>query len=130
MISHILLDIEGTTCPVSFVTETLFPYAQSALKEFSRKAQRNDPLSRLNSLITQTMNGCKIKSEESTTLRQQSEKMQQQAKYLRVEAYLQLLIALPTKNQRLLKIFKARYGKKDIQQAESLQNCLKTPMKV
>ena len=26
-ISHVLLDIEGTTCPVSFVTGTLFPYA-------------------------------------------------------------------------------------------------------
>ncbi|MDA7431604.1 acireductone synthase, partial [Synechococcus sp. AH-601-O20] len=34
MISHILLDIEGTTCPVSFVTETLFPYAKSELKSF------------------------------------------------------------------------------------------------
>lgn len=29
--SHLLLDIEGTTCPVSFVAETLFPYAAKSL---------------------------------------------------------------------------------------------------
>lgn len=30
-ISHVLLDIEGTTCPVSFVSGTLFPYAAREL---------------------------------------------------------------------------------------------------
>ena len=30
-ITHILLDIEGTTCPVSFVSGTLFPYAAREL---------------------------------------------------------------------------------------------------
>lgn len=33
-ISHVLLDIEGTTCPVSFVTGTLFPYAARHLGSF------------------------------------------------------------------------------------------------
>jgi enolase-phosphatase E1 len=33
-ISHVLLDIEGTTCPVQFVSETLFPYAASKLGAF------------------------------------------------------------------------------------------------
>ena len=33
-ISHLLLDIEGTTCPVSFVAETLFPYASEHLAEY------------------------------------------------------------------------------------------------
>lgn len=33
-ISHVLLDIEGTTCPVSFVTETLFPYAARQLETY------------------------------------------------------------------------------------------------
>jgi enolase-phosphatase E1 len=28
-ISHVLLDIEGTTCPVSYVAKTLFPYART-----------------------------------------------------------------------------------------------------
>jgi enolase-phosphatase E1 len=47
MISHILLDIEGTTCPVSFVTETLFPYAQSALKDFLERHKDDPSISRL-----------------------------------------------------------------------------------
>jgi len=33
-ISHVLLDIEGTTCPVSFVAATLFPYAQKHLGDY------------------------------------------------------------------------------------------------
>jgi enolase-phosphatase E1 len=33
-ISHVLLDIEGTTCPVSFVSDTLFPYASAHLESF------------------------------------------------------------------------------------------------
>jgi len=31
MIRAILLDIEGTTCPVDFVSQTLFPFAQKNL---------------------------------------------------------------------------------------------------
>ena len=34
MIKHILLDIEGTTCPVSFVSDVLFPYASKHLNAF------------------------------------------------------------------------------------------------
>lgn len=42
-ISHILLDIEGTTCPISFVSDTLFPYARRALPQFlAAHAQRQD----------------------------------------------------------------------------------------
>lgn len=33
-ITHVLLDIEGTTCPVSFVSEVLFPYAAQRLEQF------------------------------------------------------------------------------------------------
>ena len=33
-ISHILLDIEGTTCPVSFVSEVLFPYASASMERY------------------------------------------------------------------------------------------------
>jgi len=36
-ISHVLLDIEGTTCPVSFVTGTLFPYASNHLESFVKR---------------------------------------------------------------------------------------------
>jgi enolase-phosphatase E1 len=31
---HVLLDIEGTTCPVSFVGEVLFPYAKQQMPAF------------------------------------------------------------------------------------------------
>ena len=33
-ISHVLLDIEGTTCPVSFVGQVLFPYAAERLETY------------------------------------------------------------------------------------------------
>ena len=33
-IEHVLLDIEGTTCPVSFVNTVLFPYATSHLEAY------------------------------------------------------------------------------------------------
>lgn len=35
-ISHLLLDIEGTTCPVSFVAEVLFPYARQQMGGYLR----------------------------------------------------------------------------------------------
>jgi enolase-phosphatase E1 len=44
-ISHLLLDIEGTTCPVSFVADTLFPYARDRLEPFLLE-QRMNPLVR------------------------------------------------------------------------------------
>lgn len=36
-VSHIVLDIEGTTCPVDFVANTLFPFATAHLKAFVHK---------------------------------------------------------------------------------------------
>jgi enolase-phosphatase E1 len=39
-ISHILLDIEGTTCPVSYVAETLFPYASANLAPYLETHQQ------------------------------------------------------------------------------------------
>lgn len=41
-VSHLLLDIEGTTCPVSFVAETLFPYASEHLAGYLSE-HRADP---------------------------------------------------------------------------------------
>jgi enolase-phosphatase E1 len=38
-ISHLLLDIEGTTCPVSFVAEVLFPYARNKLEHYLQHHQ-------------------------------------------------------------------------------------------
>jgi enolase-phosphatase E1 len=36
-ITHLLLDIEGTTCPVSFVAEVLFPYARQSLGPYLQR---------------------------------------------------------------------------------------------
>ena len=41
-ISHVLLDLEGTTCPVSFVAGTLFPYAAKHLGAYV-ETHRGDP---------------------------------------------------------------------------------------
>ena len=40
-ISHVLLDIEGTTCPVTFVAEILFPYASANLDPYLKKHQQD-----------------------------------------------------------------------------------------
>jgi enolase-phosphatase E1 len=98
MISHILLDIEGTTCPVSFVTETLFPYAKSELKSFLDR-HRKDPI--INQLIDNADNEwMHDNSKDSARLRHQLEKGQQ-TKYLKIEAYLQLLIETDKKSTTL-----------------------------
>lgn len=46
-IRHILLDIEGTTCPVSFVSDVLFPYALAALPDYLGNHQDNPRLQEL-----------------------------------------------------------------------------------
>ncbi|MEB3335803.1 MAG: acireductone synthase [Cyanobacteriota bacterium] len=46
-IQHVLLDIEGTTCPVSFVGEILFPYASEQVLPYLKKHQAEDLIKRL-----------------------------------------------------------------------------------
>jgi enolase-phosphatase E1 len=41
-IDHVLLDIEGTTCPVSYVSTVLFPYASAHLESYLQ-AYHEDP---------------------------------------------------------------------------------------
>ena len=45
---HLLLDIEGTTCPVSFVSDVLFPFAKQELsdyiKKYWNKSSHNKPI--------------------------------------------------------------------------------------
>lgn len=40
-LQHVLLDIEGTTCPVSFVSEVLFPYAHQQIPLFLAEQVEN-----------------------------------------------------------------------------------------
>jgi enolase-phosphatase E1 len=46
-IRHILLDIEGTTCPVSFVSDVLFPYANREVERYLERHQHLDDVRRL-----------------------------------------------------------------------------------
>lgn len=46
-ISHILLDIEGTTCPFDFVKDTLFPYAADQLDSFLGNEANNPKVQQL-----------------------------------------------------------------------------------
>ena len=41
-ISHVLLDIEGTTCPLSFVSGTLFPYAARELGPYLKRHHQDE----------------------------------------------------------------------------------------
>ena len=52
MTTHVLLDIEGTTCSVSFVSEVLFPYASSQLDIFLRN-NKNHP--EINCILDEAM---------------------------------------------------------------------------
>ncbi|MGB1416920.1 MAG: acireductone synthase, partial [Synechococcus sp.] len=47
MISHLLLDIEGTTCPVSFVSDVLFPYATQQLEAFIEQNHSNKDINKI-----------------------------------------------------------------------------------
>lgn len=46
-IDHVLLDIEGTTCPVSFVSEVLFPYAAERLEPYLQEHEQEPELQQL-----------------------------------------------------------------------------------
>jgi len=47
VIKAVVLDIEGTTCPVSFVSQTLFPYAQKQLDKTICNRDRQPIISKL-----------------------------------------------------------------------------------
>ena len=52
-IRHLLLDIEGTTCPVRFVSETLFPYAAARLESFLETRQEDPSVQKLLNRVAQ-----------------------------------------------------------------------------
>ena len=47
MITHLLLDIEGTTCPITFVSSVLFPYAKKQLKPYLDTNSSDDAVRQL-----------------------------------------------------------------------------------
>jgi len=86
-ITHLLLDIEGTTCPVTFVAEVLFPYAWKALPAFLA-SHAEDP--EIQDLVAQAEEAwLKDDNPSAVALRSQSDQGDASA---RVAAYLQDLI--------------------------------------
>lgn len=52
-VRHVLLDIEGTTCPVRFVSETLFPYAAERMASFLEARREDDTVQALVAQVAQ-----------------------------------------------------------------------------
>ena len=50
-LSAVVLDIEGTTCPVDFVADTLFPYAANHLQQHLQRHGETDALQQLLQLV-------------------------------------------------------------------------------
>ncbi|MEB3320402.1 MAG: acireductone synthase [Cyanobium sp.] len=81
-ISHLLLDIEGTTCPVDFVAGTLFPYAADRLETFLEEKAGLEPV---RSLIRDVHNAwVQDDDDEARTLRCRVEDPAAVAAYLRL----------------------------------------------
>ena len=47
MKTHLLLDIEGTTCPFSFIVNVLFPYAEQNLEPFIDAHYQEDSIAKI-----------------------------------------------------------------------------------
>ena len=89
-ITHLLLDIEGTTCPVSFVAEVLFPYARAALPAFLASHGEQPELQALVASVRQTWQA--DPHPEAQRLLQAATTGAPQASVLEVVPYLQWLI--------------------------------------
>lgn len=47
MKTHLLLDIEGTTCPFNFIVDVLFPYAEQNLEPFIDSHSQEDSITKI-----------------------------------------------------------------------------------
>ena len=86
-ITHLLLDIEGTTCPVSFVADVLFPYARAAIPDFLISQAQDPEIQQLAQEVESAW--LKDTAAEAMALRQDDSQLQGLA---RIAPYLQLLI--------------------------------------
>jgi enolase-phosphatase E1 len=89
-ISHLLLDIEGTTCPVSFVAEVLFPYAAQKLHTFVQDQSNNPTVQNLLADVQEAWQN--DKGPEAEALWRTAQTEQQLPSLAASTAYLQLLI--------------------------------------
>ena len=92
-ITHVLLDIEGTTCPVSFVAEVMFPYASAKLGSYLQANADEPDVAKLIEAVDQAW-------AEDPHAEAQALRSAQAAETARAEAvvpYLQSLIARDVK---------------------------------
>ena len=93
--SHLLLDIEGTTCPVSFVSDILFPYASKSLETYLERSQTNP-------IIQSLLDDADQEWEEDGTVESKSLRLATKTNAVnRIQAitqYLQHLIAIDRKS--------------------------------
>jgi enolase-phosphatase E1 len=90
-LSHVLLDIEGTTCPVSFVADTLFPYAASRLEGFLQRHGRDPALEALTAAVAEAW------QQDEDPRAQQLWSAQENARSRSMLPYLRLLIQKDSK---------------------------------
>jgi enolase-phosphatase E1 len=89
-ISHVLLDIEGTTCPVSFVAATLFPYAKKHLGHYLQRHGAEAEVKQLVAEVEALWNA--DPHPEAQALLNQGQDKGEPGQQPPVEAYLQWLI--------------------------------------
>ena len=116
-ITHLLLDIEGTTCPITFVAEVLFPYAQEQLQTYIH-TNSTDNTVRL--LIRDAWDEWRIDTNPtSQELLEQSIEQAEDHDHSAIHNYLQHLIAIDRKSTALKdlqgRIWKQGYTSGDIQ---------------
>ena len=117
--THVLLDIEGTTCPVNFVTETLFPYAKRNLQIF---LQENAHVDEIRKLIHEAWDEWEQdRHPESDAMRSASIGERDDNNHESITQYLSLLIEIDRKSTALKdlqgKIWKEGYERGEIKTA-------------
>ena len=126
--SHLLLDIEGTTCPVSFVGDVLFPYASRSLETYLVRSEADATIESLLDDAEQEWQG--DGSAESTSLRLAT-KVNGMNRIQAITQYLQHLIAIDRKSTVLKdiqgKIWNEGYGSGELksQLFEEAPSCLR-----
>ena len=114
--THLLLDIEGTTCPISFVSQILFPYANQQLHAYLRSHQH---LNDIQLLISEAWKEWqKDQDEQSQNLLRQSPSEEDDSDQKAITTYLQHLIHIDKKSTVLKdlqgKIWKNGYNEGSI----------------
>jgi enolase-phosphatase E1 len=112
-ITHVLLDIEGTTCPVSFVAEVLFPYARERISGFLNTHGKEPEIAQLIHDVEQAWH-----SDPTPEAVEMHQAMHQAARMDAVGCYLKLLIDRDIKLSALKdlqgRIWAAGYHKGDL----------------